>query len=70
MSDDTSWYWDLERKMAVPAAERGSGDHMLGPYPSRAEAENWKARVEQRNEGWEEADEEWNRERDPDPRGR
>ena len=60
MSDDTTWYWDLERKTAVPASERGAGEHMLGPYASRAEAENWKARVEQRNEGWEEADEEWN----------
>jgi hypothetical protein len=70
MSDDTRWYWDLERKTAVPAFERGIGDHMLGPYATRAEAENWKARVEERNEGWEAADEEWNREQDRGTSGR
>ena len=50
------WYFDLDRKVAVPAAERGPGDNMLGPYPSRADAENWKAKVEQRNEAWDEDD--------------
>jgi hypothetical protein len=51
------WYFDLNRKVAVPASERGPGDHMLGPYPSRADAENWKATVEARNEAWDEAEE-------------
>lgn len=60
MSDSTEWYWDLERQVAVPADERGPGDHMLGPYPTRGEAENWKARVEARNEAWDEDDEAWN----------
>jgi hypothetical protein len=66
MSDDTEWYWDLERRVAVPASERGAGDHTLGPYSSRAEAEHWKERVEERNAGWEDADDEWNREADTD----
>ena len=40
---DTEWYWDLNRKLAVPASERGPGDHTLGPYPSKAEAEvGWR----------------------------
>ncbi len=63
MSDidpDTEWYWDLEHQRAVPAAQRGPGDHMLGPYRTKGEAENWKATVEARNETWDEADEEWN----------
>lgn len=60
MSDDTSWYWDLERKVAVPAAERGVADNLLGPYASRFEAENWKAKADERNEGWDESDDEWN----------
>jgi hypothetical protein len=51
------WYFDLNRKVAVPAHERGPGDNMLGPYPSRADAENWKARVEQRNDEWDGDDE-------------
>ncbi len=59
MSEDTEWYWDLVRKVAVPAAHRGPGDQVLGPYPSRHEAENWKSKVEERNEGWDEADETW-----------
>ncbi len=60
VSDDTEWYWDLIRERAVRASERGFADHLLGPYPSRFEAENWKAKVEERNEGWDAADAEWN----------
>ena len=56
---DESWYFDLRRGIAVPASERGPGGDVLGPYPSRAEALNWRSRVEQRNEQWEEADEAW-----------
>lgn len=55
----TEWYWDLQRNVAVPAAERSAGDNMLGPYPSRAEAMNWRAKVAERNEGWDDADEAW-----------
>jgi hypothetical protein len=54
------WYWDLKRSVAVPAAERGPGDHLLGPYRTRGEAENWKATVEARNEAWEDDDDRWN----------
>ena len=64
MSTDNEWYWDLRRKVAVPASERGPGDDVMGPYASRHEAENWKSKVDERNEGWDEADEEWKR---PDP---
>lgn len=59
MSEPTEWYWDLERNRAVPADERGNADHMLGPYPTRGEAENWKQTVEQRNDTWDSDDEEW-----------
>jgi len=57
--NDEEWYWDLRRKVAVPASERGTYDHFLGPYSSRAEAEQWQERVEERNERWEEDDEAW-----------
>lgn len=53
------WYWDLDRQVAVPASERGPGDHTMGPYPSKGEAENWKAKVEARNDSWDAADEAW-----------
>lgn len=32
---------------------------MLGPYPTKQAAENWKTKVEERNEAWEHDDEEW-----------
>jgi hypothetical protein len=57
--ETTEWYWDLERHRAVPAAERGPGDHMLGPYRTKGEAENWKATSERRNQSWDDDDREW-----------
>lgn len=67
MSSDDQWYWDLNRKVAVHASERGSFDHVLGPYPSRLDAENWKQHVEERNDDWDEADAAWKHAADADP---
>ncbi len=53
------WFFDLRTGIAVPASERGPGDHMLGPYPTKGQAENWKATNAARNEAWDEADERW-----------
>lgn len=53
------WYWDLNHHRAVRADQRGPADHVLGPYATKGEAENWKARVEERNDAWEEQDQEW-----------
>lgn len=55
----TKWYWDLDKGIAVAATDRGPGDHTLGPYPTKGEAENWKSRVESRNEAWDDDDERW-----------
>lgn len=67
MSESTTeWYWDLQKGIPVPADERGPGDHMLGPYRTRGECENWKAQVEARNETWDDEDERWdNWDQDP-----
>ena len=59
MSEPEQWYWDLSRKRAVNAAERGLGANTLGPYGSKAEAENWQSLVEERNDSWDDDDEEW-----------
>ncbi|MEL6893336.1 MAG: hypothetical protein AAFP84_17220 [Actinomycetota bacterium] len=59
MSRDDQWYWDLDKQQAVPASERGLAANTLGPYPSRAEAMNWQATVEARNDEWDDADDEW-----------
>ena len=56
---EQQWYWDLQRGAAVQASDRGKADHLLGPYPTQADAEHWKDRVEARNESWKEADKEW-----------
>ena len=53
------WYWDLGTKRAVRASERGKGDDTLGPYDTKAEAENWRSQVEKRNDAWEDADDAW-----------
>jgi hypothetical protein len=56
---DDQWGWDLVKNIAVRWSERGPGDQVLGPYPSRGAAEHWRDRVEQRNTVWDEADEAW-----------
>ena len=58
------WYWDLKKGKAVPASERGPADDVLGPYPSKDEAEHWRDRLEERNQAWEQADKEWEGEDD------
>ena len=64
-SDSGEWYFDLDRGVAVPAGERGHADHMLGPYPSRSAAENWRSQVDSRNEAWDADDERWERSGEP-----
>ena len=59
-TSDSDWYWDLNKRIAVRADNRGPADQTLGPYPTKAEAENWKAASEQRNEIWDSDDDEWN----------
>jgi hypothetical protein len=59
------WYFDLKKGEAVPAGERGPADHLLGPYPTRSAAENWRDRVESRNEAWDADDERWERSGEP-----
>ena len=33
---------------------------MLGPYPTKGHAENWKATKDARNDAWDEDDDRWN----------
>jgi hypothetical protein len=53
------WYFDIRKGVAVRASERGPGDHLLGPYPTKGHAENWRATNEARNESWDDDDERW-----------
>jgi hypothetical protein len=60
----SEWGWDLIKHKAIPWDERGPGEQVLGPYPTREAAVNWRSKVEQRNEIWDGQDEAWNE--DPD----
>jgi hypothetical protein len=55
---DQQWYWCLERGVAVTEDDPCPPDRRLGPYPTRAAAENWKQTVEARNEAWDADDKE------------
>lgn len=54
-----SWYWCLRHRRAEPEGGQCPADDRLGPYASRQEALDWRARVEARNEAWDEEDERW-----------
>ena len=58
-AESERWYFDVRRGVAVPASERGHADDMLGPYPSKAAAENWRDTVASRNDAWDAEDERW-----------
>lgn len=53
------WYWCLTHERVEAADERDDPDNALGPYATAAEAADWRARVEERNERWQAADEAW-----------
>lgn len=53
------WYWCLTHDRVEAAGQRDDPDNALGPYPTAVEAADWRARVEARNERWQEADEAW-----------
>lgn len=55
----TEFYYCLEHGRVESGESRCRADNRLGPYPSEEAARNWKEQVEQRNEAWDDADEEW-----------
>lgn len=59
MNDGSQWGWDLRQGRAVPWDERGPSEQILGPYPSKEAAENWRTRIDERNEAWDDDDERW-----------
>lgn len=55
-ADAGRWYWcfkhsDVEGQAGCPAKDR------MGPYASPEEAQNWRERVQARNETWDAEDE-------------
>lgn len=44
MADETvtnDWFWDIDRQVAVRADNSGKHDVLIGPYPTRNDAEIW-----------------------------
>jgi hypothetical protein len=37
----------------------------MGPYESKAEAENWRTKVDARNESWDESNDDWTGDGEP-----
>lgn len=60
MTASEQWGWDLHQGQAVRWDQRGPGEDVLGPYPSKEAAEHWREQVEQRNERWDGDDDAWN----------
>ena len=58
-TEQSGWYWCLRHERPEREGEQCEADDRLGPYASREDAVNWRERVEQRNEQWEEEDERW-----------
>lgn len=52
------YYYNISTK-AVEEGKCGDPRYLLGPYPSRAEAEQALAKAAERTEAWDEADQEW-----------
>ncbi|MCK9926510.1 hypothetical protein MXD62_04895 [Frankia sp. Mgl5] len=54
----SGWWWCLEHGR-VENPPDAPGHRRLGPYPSAAEAENWRDELDRRNEQWDEEDRRW-----------
>jgi hypothetical protein len=52
-------YWYNTETGEVEEGHRSSWTHLMGPYPTRAEAERALASARSRNESWEKDDEDW-----------
>jgi hypothetical protein len=58
MSTDEQYWYNTETG-AVEVGHRSSWTHLMGPYRTRAEAEQALSRAKSRNESWEKDDEDW-----------
>jgi hypothetical protein len=49
------WYYCFKHQKVERVGDCSEMDRM-GPYPTREDAENWRARVAERNKEWDEDD--------------
>lgn len=60
----SEWWYDLKQNRAVSDDERGPAKDLLGPYPSKEAAENWRQTHEGREAVWNQDDEDGDEEGD------
>lgn len=63
---DGEWYWCLKHQ-AVEPLEGCKAEDRLGPYPTKDEASQALAKVQERNERWDREDEEYEGDADSPP---
>ena len=68
-AEDGPWYWCIRHNRPEPEGEQCAAINRLGPYPSRQEALDWRARVQERNDQWDEDDRRWEAGDPPSRRG-
>ncbi|MDN4481516.1 SPOR domain-containing protein [Demequina muriae] len=56
--DEVEYFFNTRTRM-VEKGRVSSWEHLMGPYPTRGEAEKALAKAEARAEAWDEADHEW-----------
>lgn len=59
MSDNEQFYWCMDHARVETHADRCKADNRMGPYPTRQAAQNWREKVEDRNDAWADEDERW-----------
>lgn len=64
LTESNEWYWCLEHQRVEAADQSCPPDRRMGPYRTREEAQNWRDKVESRNEQWDEEDRRWEGEED------
>lgn len=58
MTDGTEFYYNLSTG-SVEEGRQSPGSELMGPYPSRAQAQQALTTAAARNEKWDEDDEAW-----------
>jgi hypothetical protein len=52
------WYWCMRHNRAE-STDRCGAELRMGPYPTKAEAENFAEKAQAREDAWEEEDDRW-----------
>jgi hypothetical protein len=65
-SGDRTFWFNTRTGMVETDLDKGQSKDLLGPYPTRADAERALERAHQRTEAWDEEDRRWREGDNPD----